>query len=34
MTNVLALDPGYGNTKVCFNGQTASISPLKPTQTD
>ena len=25
MTNVLALDPGYGNTKVCFNGQTASI---------
>ena len=25
MTNVLVLDPGYGNTKVCFNGQTASI---------
>jgi hypothetical protein len=25
MKNVLALDPGYGNTKVCVNCQTASI---------
>jgi hypothetical protein len=25
MKNVIALDPGYGNTKVCVNGATASI---------
>lgn len=25
MKNVIALDPGYGNTKVCVNGVTASI---------
>ena len=25
MKNVLALDPGYGNTKVCVNCLTASM---------
>ncbi len=25
MNIVIALDPGFGNTKVCFDGQTVTV---------